>query len=385
MNQKQTAQGGLSSDPLVATETTVQLTDATTVGGVAWSTLKATAVLSTYDKSSLSADDQLIVDALIAAQNSVALPALTSTPYTTGNAHTDATIIASATWGELRDIAMASGFDSSSFSAADQTFITNLSQAQTTQDGAWTLTATTFVTGGDTLSDSTVVNGRTWAELKVSATDSGFRNRSRYAAMSADDKALIDFLITAQATQGDSLPLASVVYTADDSFVGVMFSPWIDLVAGQKYYTESLLMEWNGAEHHSIGVEIQPTDMSSIPANHPQKTHQYQRLKATQDIARDTMKVTINNPDMKEFVIMFQDPADVTKNIASSKIKAGDTADNFKEAVKTFYEESRTGIAPTVSLHCQDATGTNRTCVASAFNACLNPDNNSEELTCTSC
>jgi len=175
------------------------------------------------------------------------------------------------------------------------------------------------------------------------------------------------------------------VFSADDSFVGIHFSEWIDLVEGEKYYTESVLMENNGAEHHTIGVEIAPTDTSSIPSDHPQRTHQYQRLRATQDITRDTMLVTVNNPDMEEYIIMFQDPDDVTKNIASSKIEAGGSAANFLDGIKEFYEESRTGIEPTVDLHCQDATGTNRTCRTTGFNACLNPDNNSEELTCSSC
>jgi hypothetical protein len=203
--------------------------------------------------------------------------------------------------------------------------------------------------------------------------------------MTTEDKALLDFLISAQTTQGNDLPLTPVTYSADDSYIGVHFSQWIDLVAGEKYYTESVLMEWNGAEHHSVGVEIQPTDPSSIPSDHPQKTHQYQRLRATQDITRDTMLVTVNNPDMENFIIMFQDPSDVTKNIASAKIKAGDTAANFLAGITEFYEDTRTGIAPTVDLHCQDATGTNRTCRTTAYNACLNPDNNSEELTCTAC
>ena len=66
------------------------------------------------------------------------------------------------------------------------------------------------------------------------------------------------------------------------------------------------------------------------------------------------MKVTIDAPDMKDFIIMFQDLADVTKNFASEKIAAGATAANFLAGITEFYTQktSPIGIAPTVVLHC---------------------------------
>jgi hypothetical protein len=66
---------------------------------------------------------------------------------------------------------------------------------QTTQDANYSLVASTFVTGGDDYSDSTVVAGKTWEELKISATDAGYKNRSTYKGLSADNKTLMDALI----------------------------------------------------------------------------------------------------------------------------------------------------------------------------------------------
>ena len=93
--------------------------------------------------------------------------------------------------------------------------------------------------------------------------------------MSVENKALFDALKTAQDAQdadGSSNPLAAVTFIEDDSFISKVFTPWITLAAGQKYYTEATLLEWGGNEHLSVGVEIKPTDPSSIPADHPQKT-----------------------------------------------------------------------------------------------------------------
>ena len=118
----------------------VDLTDATTVGGEAWSTLKTRAVLSTYDNSALSSDDQLLLAALIAAQNDVALPALTSTPCTTGSPYTDDTIIASVTWADFKAVAMLVGFSDTDLSPTDKILVADLINAQQSLDSSWTLT-----------------------------------------------------------------------------------------------------------------------------------------------------------------------------------------------------------------------------------------------------
>jgi len=119
----------ISSTPYTTVDGTVQLTDATTVDGVAWTDLKATATLSTYDDSALSEADLQLVAALIAAQSVVGLPSLISTPYTTGNSYTDSTIIASVTWADLKAIAMLPGFDDSDLSSSDRVLVANLISA----------------------------------------------------------------------------------------------------------------------------------------------------------------------------------------------------------------------------------------------------------------
>jgi hypothetical protein len=57
----------LNTDPLVPTEVTVDLTDATTVDGVAWTTLRVTATQSSYSDAALSTANKALVAALIAA------------------------------------------------------------------------------------------------------------------------------------------------------------------------------------------------------------------------------------------------------------------------------------------------------------------------------
>jgi len=106
------------------------LTDATTVGGTAWSDLKAVALLNSYDSSSETASDQALVAALIIAQNSTPLPTLTATPYTYGHSYSDAEIIASTTWGLFKEVAMEAGFSSVALSASDQEKVQDIITAQ---------------------------------------------------------------------------------------------------------------------------------------------------------------------------------------------------------------------------------------------------------------
>ena len=125
---------------------------------------------------------------------------------------------------------MLAGFDDTDLSGSDRALVANLIQAQTDLDSSWTLASTELIT--DDSSDATAVAGKTWSEWKTSATDTGYRNKSRYLAMSQADQDLVDFLIDAQAAQGDSLPLTSVAFKADESYLGKVFSEWIPLTAG---------------------------------------------------------------------------------------------------------------------------------------------------------
>ena len=130
--------GGVSAS-LTATLTTTVLSDTTTIasaGNAAWSTYKTTALASDFDNTSLSADDQALVDLLKTEQNKLSLVALTDTDYTDGTGTViqinDQTTIVSAgnqAWSAYKTSALAAGFDNTSLSADDQLLVTALTTA----------------------------------------------------------------------------------------------------------------------------------------------------------------------------------------------------------------------------------------------------------------
>ena len=122
--------------------------------------------------------------------------------------------------------------------------------------------------------------------------------------------------------------------------------------------------------HTTVGVEIAPTDSGAAPSDHPQQRPQYQKLQVDQDLSRDTTRLTVINPDMGKFVIMFQDPDDAEQFIASEEMFAGDTATNTQAAINQFYVNV-TGASPVVTLACYNDLDIEVTCgVDGSYNAC---------------
>jgi hemerythrin superfamily protein len=65
-----------------------------------------------------------------------------------------------------------------------------------------------------------------------------------------------------------------------------------------------------------------------------------QELSALQEVKLDTTRITITNPDDNEYVLVYKNPKNIEKTIASSRIKGKATASQFKKAIEKFYKDT---------------------------------------------
>ena len=190
------------------------LGDSIQVGGKTWAELKVSAIDAGYSAystyQSMSAEDQALVNALIAAQSeqgdeNVLVSTLTSVDLT------DATTVDGTTWADLKAEATAVDYDTSVWTGDNLALVDALIEAQAAQGDSLTLGATTYTTGHDYSDSSALADGTTtWAFLKTSAMDAGYDSSS----LSAADQALFDALAAAQTTQGNEASLDAVPYNA---------------------------------------------------------------------------------------------------------------------------------------------------------------------------
>ena len=132
-----------------------------------------------------------------------------------------------------------------------------------------------------------------------------------------------------------------------------VYSDWVSLTQGVKYYYEAPLNQGSGEVHLSVGVEIEP---DSGTHSYPRHSKQVMTFGLEQDLIRDTMEVNVTLADDLYFVLMYQDMTSLEFE-ASGEIKAGCTADEFKEGIKAYYS-ARFGTDPTVSRHCTNVNAT---------------------------
>ena len=106
----------------------------------------------------------------------------------------------------------------------------------------------------------------------------------------------------------------------------------------------------------------------------------------TQDITREVSRLTINNPDGKEFVFIFTDPFDNTADDhITEKATSGCTANELKEIIKPFYQHS-VKTDPVVTLTCYDSGDLELdNCNAITTYSCTNALDNDATVTCESC
>jgi hypothetical protein len=122
-----------------------------------------------------------------------------------------------------------------------------------------------------------------------------------------------------------------------------------------------------------------------VASDHPQQTPQYQHLKVTQDITREVSRLTVNNPDGKEFVFIFTDPFNNTADdIITDPAIAGCTANELRDIIKGFYQYS-VKTDPVVTLTCYDSDDIEiDNCNTITTYSCTNPDDETT-VTCESC
>ena len=222
------------------------LSDATTVNGVDWATLKATAMAEGYtetaDYTDLSALDQALVDALIAAQtelgdneaelvagDSVEIEYVEPAPEPPVELPTlqlyvsmkDDNTIAGTTWSDWKADAMVFGFEQSTaftdLSNLDQALLLAHRDAQfATGDNAgalgdgddvqgevtWTEDESNDATGTTDvcvyLNDLTEVGGMDWMDLKATAMSADYTSSDDYMNLDPRDVTLVDALIAQQ-------------------------------------------------------------------------------------------------------------------------------------------------------------------------------------------
>ena len=72
--------------------------------------------------------------------------------------------------------------------------------------------------------------------------------------------------------EGSAAGFRSVLYqdnedSASNANIGTIYSQWLTLTAGQKYYIEASHSVAGGTHHLSVGVEIEPAE--GADSNHP--------------------------------------------------------------------------------------------------------------------
>ena len=136
--------------------------------------------------------------------------------------------------------------------------------------------------------------------------------------------------------------------------IGSIFSTWIPLVGGQKYYMQSNFGQGGGEEHWTIGVEIRPT--VPVSKDHPHLKPGKSGFTIHQDgILRDTAQLRVNKADGGTFrLLLLKEDLEYWR---SDNIVAGCSANSMKDKIKGFYKD-QFKVDPNVSLSCELFDGT---------------------------
>ena len=62
------------------------------------------------------------------------------------------------------------------------------------------------------ISDATIIDSQTWTDLKTTAMDASYTSTAAYTGLSANDMSIVDALIAAQTDQGDMNTLPETPY-----------------------------------------------------------------------------------------------------------------------------------------------------------------------------
>jgi hypothetical protein len=130
-------------------------------------------------------------------------------------------------------------------------------------------------------------------------------------------------------------------------------SEWVNLTEGEHYYIRALHGEGTGSDYLTVGVEIE-RDNSSAPGHH-HSVKEVQMVEARIERNKDTVRVTIDNPDNGNFLLNFKKSDGKYKT--SRKIKANANAGEFLNGVRYEWCRWTLGTMCKANLTMYDADG----------------------------
>lgn len=141
----------------------------------------------------------------------------------------------------------------------------------------------------------------------------------------------------------------------ENSNIGSIFTLWMPLTGGVKYYMESDFGQGGGDMHWTVGVEINPT--VPVPQTHPHMRPGRHGLFAHQDLQRDTSQLRIVGADGGTYRLMMLKEKIEDGYWQSDEIAAGCAPGELKKKIKGYYKD-HFGTEPTVTLECGLNDGT---------------------------
>lgn len=153
--------------------------------------------------------------------------------------------------------------------------------------------------------------------------------------MSCDDSCQIHFSrVSKDPTQKAQILQVDVVgYRSYLALPNVRQTSWLNLTKDEYYYIEVRHIQYTGADHLTVAVEIEDPDI--VPGHHHTQ-REIQRLSLTQTLIRDSLNITITGLDGGNFVLVFTNPKD-SSTWSSSQISTNGTANDLYQAIRTYY------------------------------------------------
>eukprot|EP00356_Strombidium_inclinatum_P016702 CAMPEP_0170506134 /NCGR_PEP_ID=MMETSP0208-20121228/53754_1 /TAXON_ID=197538 /ORGANISM="Strombidium inclinatum, Strain S3" /LENGTH=147 /DNA_ID=CAMNT_0010787459 /DNA_START=459 /DNA_END=898 /DNA_ORIENTATION=- len=127
------------------------------------------------------------------------------------------------------------------------------------------------------------------------------------------------------------------MYYTDDDGESEQISKWVTLEKDKPYYINGTHYEYGGKDYITVAVEIENTDESALDAHSPM--FETQRISLQAETQWEKTLFTVNDVDKGgEYMLIFSDMN--LKKSYSSKIQVSSTAEEFYEAVKSFYDDT---------------------------------------------
>lgn len=124
--------------------------------------------------------------------------------------------------------------------------------------------------------------------------------------MACDDQCILKLGATSNTASNSTTLLSVTSYSDYRDFWKTndgqnRISAWVNLTQGLPYYIEANHIQYTGADHLSVAVEIQQNQT----VGHMHSMREIQQLTIQQTIVFDTVSITVSNPDNGTFQIIF--------------------------------------------------------------------------------